>query len=95
MKTLALLGCLFIGCASTRAASGEERVISIVRAEALRLLAERLHVQGHVGQVSESAVDGTTRHFIVTFSDVSDTVAEVSVDARSNAIASSSIGGGL
>ncbi|MBM4778602.1 MAG: hypothetical protein GQE15_12940 [Archangiaceae bacterium] len=95
MKTLSLLCCLFIGCASMGAASREERVISVVRAEALRLLEERLHVHGHVGQVSESARDGDARRFIVTFSDVSDTAAEISVDAQSGAVRSSSLGGGL
>lgn len=68
--------------------------MSVVRAEALRLLAERLHVQGHGGQVSEVASDGATRHFVVTFANVSDTAAEVSVDARSGALRSSSLGGG-
>lgn len=95
MKTLSLLCCLVIGCASMGAASRKERVISVVRAEALRLLEERLHVHGHVGQLSEIPREGEVRRFIVTYSDVSDTAAEISVDERSGEVRSSSLGGGL
>ncbi|MDP3504968.1 MAG: hypothetical protein Q8S33_31815 [Myxococcales bacterium] len=102
MKTSAWLRALVLvllcaGCASTPGSrsqtSDQERLLTVVRSEALRLLEARLHVHGHVGQVSEIDGDRTTNRFIVTFADVSDTVAEISVDARSGEVVSSSIGG--
>jgi uncharacterized membrane protein YkoI len=67
-----------------------------VQHEALRLLEERLGHDGHVGQVSQvEATDANTRTYLVTFSDVTDTVAEVTIDARSGRVVSSSIGGGI
>jgi hypothetical protein len=70
--------------------------IVTVQHEALRLLEEHLGHDGHVGQVSRvEAKDANTRTYLVTFSDVTDTVAEVTIDARSGHVVSSSIGGGL
>ena len=72
-----------------------EQLVDLARREALRLLKDRLHVDGHISAISELEQVANTLTFIVTFSDVTDTAAEVSVDARSGAIMSSSIGGGL
>ena len=103
MKTSGVMHALVVlllcaGCANTSGARSEtstqERLLTVVRSEALRLLEARLRVKGHVGQVSEIDGDQNMKRFIVTFADVSDTVAEISIDLRSGEVVSSSIGGG-
>jgi hypothetical protein len=71
-----------------------EELVAVARREAVRLLKETLQIDGHVGGVSENG-EANTWTFTVSFSNVTDTAAVIVVDARSGAIVSSSIGGGL
>jgi hypothetical protein len=69
-------------------------MLTVARQEAVRLLAETLHVDGQVANVTEEEA-ASTLTFYVTFSNVTDTVAVIVLDARSGAIVTSRIGGGL
>lgn len=93
-------GVLLLGaaaaCTPVRAPVQHEQMAGVARRAALRLLAERLHIDGHVGNVTETdGDDARTRTFLITFSDVTDTIAEIVVDTRSGELVSSHMGGGF